>query len=72
MTQRVHVEVGEEAGEYGVEEGAVVVSGEQPVLLPPPHDLDHVPAGAAEECLELLYHLAVAAHRPVQALQVAS
>ena len=36
-----------------------------------PHDLDDVPAGAAEQALELLDDLAVAAHRAVEALQVA-
>jgi hypothetical protein len=36
-----------------------------------PQHLDHVPAGAAEERLELLDDLAVAAHRSVEALQVA-
>ena len=36
-----------------------------------PQHLDHVPARAAEIALELLHDLAVAAHRPVEALQVA-
>ncbi len=36
-----------------------------------PDDLDHVPAGAAEDALELLDDLAVAAHRAVESLQVA-
>src|SRR5690606_15311708 len=36
-----------------------------------PDQLDHVPAGAAEAALQLLDDLAVAAHRAVQALQVA-
>ena len=39
---------------------------------PEPHrHLDDVPAGAAEDALQLLDDLAVAAHRPVEALQVA-
>ena len=42
-------------------------------FVPPasPHDLDDVPAGSAEDALELLDDLAVAAHRSVEALQVA-
>ena len=36
-----------------------------------PDDLDDVPAGAAEHAFELLDDLAVAAHRAVEALQVA-
>ena len=36
-----------------------------------PQELDHVPAAAAKLALKLLYDLAVAAHRPVQPLQVA-
>src|SRR5690606_10844998 len=39
--------------------------------LTAPDDLDDVPAGAAEEALELLDDLAVAADRAVEALQVA-
>ena len=41
------------------------------VPLAAPDDLDDVPAGAAEERLELLDDLAVAAHRAVELLQVA-
>ncbi len=44
---------------------------EQGVPLRAPDRLDHVPAGAAEGRLELLDDLAVAAHRPVEPLQVA-
>ena len=50
---------------------AGAVGGEERVPLPTPQDLDHVPAGAAEEGLELLDDLAVAAHRAVEPLQVA-
>jgi hypothetical protein len=50
---------------------AVAVGGEQRVPAAAPDDLDDVPAGAAEEGLELLDDLAVAAHRAVEALQVA-
>ena len=49
--------------------GLVLV--EQLVPAGAPDQLDHVPAGAAEGALELLDDLAVAAHRPVEALQVA-
>src|SRR4029079_14682421 len=54
-----------------VAQGAVVVAGEQVVPLAARDDLDDVPAGAAEEALELLDDLAVAAHRSVEALEVA-
>jgi hypothetical protein len=50
---------------------AVHVEREQLVPLVAPQDLDDVPAGAAEDALELLDDLAVAAHRPVEPLQVA-
>ena len=36
-----------------------------------PHDLDDVPAGAPEHAFEFLDDLAVAAHRAVEALEVA-
>ena len=49
----------------------LVVVRQQPVPLAAPQDLDDVPAGAAEEALQLLDDLAVAAHRAVEALQVA-
>ena len=52
-------------------EGTVAVAGQQRVPAAAPDDLDDVPAGAAEEGLELLDDLAVAADRPVEALQVA-
>ena len=50
---------------------AVVIAREQLVPLAAPEHLDDVPAGAAEDGLELLDDLAVAAHRAVEALQVA-
>ena len=50
---------------------AVLVARQQVVPLARPDDLDDVPAGAAEGGLQLLDDLAVAAHRPVEALQVA-
>ena len=44
---------------------------QQGVPFAAPHHLDDVPAGATEERLQLLDDLAVAAHRSVEALQVA-
>ncbi|CAH0213186.1 hypothetical protein SRABI128_02023 [Microbacterium sp. Bi128] len=56
---------------HEVEQRALGVAGEQVVPLAAPDDLDDVPAGTAEEALELLNDLAVAAHRAVEALEVA-
>ena len=53
------------------QQGMVGVAGEDPVPLRAPQHLDDVPAGAPEQALQLLDDLAVAAHRPVQPLQVA-
>ena len=50
---------------------ALLVAREQRVPVRAPDHLDDVPAGAAEVALELLDDLAVAAHRPVETLQVA-
>ena len=50
---------------------AVVVAGQERVPARPPDRLDHVPAGAQEGRFQLLDDLAVAAHRAVEALQVA-
>ena len=50
---------------------AGLVFGEQRVPKPAPNQLDDIPAGAAEVALQFLNDLAVAAHRPVQALQIA-
>ena len=49
----------------------LLVAREQRVPAVAPDHLDHVPARAAERALELLDDLAVAAHRAVEALQVA-
>ena len=54
-----------------VQQHAVVVVGQQLVPLRTEDDLDHIPTVAAEDCLELLDDLAVAADRTVEALQVA-
>ena len=58
-------------GVHAVEQDAVDVLGQQRVPARAPDHLDHVPAGAPEDGLELLDDLAVAPHRPVEALQVA-
>ena len=50
---------------------AFVVVREQRIPIAAPQHLDDVPAGAAEDRLELLDDLTVAAHRPVKTLQVA-
>ena len=54
-----------------LDEDAVDVAGQELVPLARPDDLDDVPAGAAEDRLELLDDLAVAADRTVEPLQVA-
>ena len=56
---------------HALHEHAVRVARQELVPLAAPDDLDDVPAGAAEDGLQLLDDLAVAAHRPVEALQVA-
>ncbi len=56
---------------HDLDQAPVGVGGEQRIPPRSPHDLDHVPAGAAEVGLELLDDLAVAADRAVEALKVA-
>ena len=56
---------------HDLDQGAVDVGLQERVPPRAPDDLDHVPARAAEVRLELLDDLAVAAHRPVEALKVA-
>ena len=56
---------------HALEQQAVGVSRDQPVPAGAPDHLDDVPTGAAERGFQLLDDLAVAAHRAVQALQVA-
>ena len=58
-------------GVHQVHQRAVTVGVQQRVPLAAPHHLDDVPARTAEERLQLLDDLAVAAYRAVQALQVA-
>src|SRR5205823_9112073 len=68
---RVLLERAVNRGVHLVEEGAVDVAGEELVPLGAPDDLDDVPPGAPEHGLQLLDDLAVAAHRSVEALEVA-
>ena len=68
---RVALELAVDGAVHPVEEDAVLVAGEELIPLAAPHDLDHVPPGAAEHGLELLDDLAVAPDGPVEALQVA-
>ena len=56
---------------HQVDEGVILVSGEQLVPSTAPEDLDDVPACTLEECLQLLDDLSVTAHGTVEALQVA-
>src|SRR3989441_4068706 len=56
---------------HALDEEAFRVALENRIPLASPENLDDVPAGAAEGRLQLLDDLAVAANRPVQALQVA-
>ena len=56
---------------HALEQQAVLVARQQRIPVATPDHLDHVPAGAAEHRLEFLDDLAVAAHRAIEALQVA-
>src|SRR5207248_11186939 len=47
------------------------ILGKQLVPARAPQHLDHVPAGAPESALKLLHDLAIAANRPVEALEIA-
>ena len=67
----VGLEITVGGGVHQVHQRAVLVGVQQGVPLAAPHHLDDVPAGAAEERLQFLNDLAVAAHRPVESLQVA-
>ena len=58
-------------GVHQIDQGAVGIGLQQGIPLAAPHHLDHVPAGTPEERLQFLNDLAVAAHRPVEALQIA-
>src|SRR2546430_9113650 len=56
---------------HAIHEHAVDIAREEIVPLPRPEDLDDVPSRAAEDGLELLNDLSVAADRTVEALQIA-
>ena len=56
---------------HALHEDAIGVARQHAVPLAAPDDLDDVPAGAAEDGLQLLDDLAVAAHGAVETLQVA-
>ena len=56
---------------HALQQQAAMVLGQQLVPAAAPEDLDDVPAGTSEHALEFLHNLAVAAHRAVQALQIA-
>ncbi len=68
---RVLLELPVEGLVHLLDEDAVDVAGQELVPLATPHDLDHVPAGAAEQALELLDDLAVAPDGAVEPLEVA-
>ena len=53
------------------ENDVVGITCEQRIPVRTPHHLDHVPAGAAEQAFEFLNDRAIAAYRPVKALQIA-
>src|SRR5205823_2117294 len=56
---------------HALDEQPALVGGEERIPLAAPDDLDNVPARAAEGSFQLLNDLAVAAHRAVEALQIA-
>src|SRR5450759_3850210 len=65
------LEVAVEGGVHLLDEDALDIAGEEIVPLPRPDHLDDVPTGPAEGRLQLLDDLAVAAHRPIEPLEVA-
>src|SRR5690606_5512588 len=67
----VALELAVDGAVHLLDEHAVDVAGQQLVPAGAPHDLDDVPPGTTEQGFELLDDLAVAAHRAVEALQVA-
>ncbi len=67
----VLLELAVHGGVHLLDEHAVHITGQQVVPLATPDHLDHVPARAAEQALQLLDDLAVPAHRAVETLQVA-
>jgi hypothetical protein len=68
---RVGLELAVDGLEEALLEPLVGVAREERIPVAAPQQLDHVPARAGEEALQLLHDRAVAAHRAVEALQVA-
>ena len=56
---------------HALEQQALFIGCEQRIPIGAPDDFDDIPAGAAKERFEFLDDFAVAAHRAVEALQVA-
>jgi hypothetical protein len=56
---------------HALDEHAVLILGEEWIPIIAPEDLDDIPAGAAEDGLELLNDAAIAAHGAVQPLEIA-
>ena len=56
---------------HALEQQALGVLGQQGIPVTAPDHLDDIPAGTAEHAFEFLNDLAVAAHRAIQALQIA-
>ena len=56
---------------HDLAQDAFLVARKQGIPVTAPDEFDHVPAAAAEISLEFLDDLAIAAHGPIQALQVA-
>ena len=56
---------------HALDQDSITIVADEVVPVAAPDDLDHVPAGAAENRFQFLNDLAVAAHRSIQALQVA-
>ena len=56
---------------HALDQNSIAIVGDEVVPVAAPDHLDHIPACAAEDGFQFLNDLAVAAHRPVQPLQVA-
>ena len=69
--RRVLLELAVDGLVQALQDHAVVVAREQRIPVRAPQQLDHVPARAGEQPLQLLDDRAVAAHRAVEPLQVA-
>ena len=67
----IGLEVTVGSGVHQVHQCAVLIGLQQCVPFAAPHHLDDVPSRTPEERFQLLHDLSVAAHRPVESLQVA-